>query len=212
MENVKKTKPVNNTGATKQKKKLSKGGIVLLVGIIVILIPCLIFGGILLSAALETGKPVEGSRFTNDLNPAISNSQTSSLESSIKAISGVEDCEIVLKSAQYRINVDATDSLSDSQVKELAVNVYNTVNSTLPVSTYFTATDSMKMYDLAVNVYTQLEEPHIYYLLTKNSNMSEYSLQCVSSAVDEDLASELRGENVTDSTDENVDEESTTEE
>lgn len=212
MENVKKTKPVNNTGATKQKKKLSKGGIVLLVGIIVILIPLLIFGGILLSAALETGKPVEGSRFTNDLNPAISNSQTSSLESSIKAISGVEDCEIVLKSAQYRINVDATDSLSDSQVKELAVNVYNTVNSTLPVSTYFTATDSMKMYDLAVNVYTQLEEPHIYYLLTKNSNMSEYSLQCVSSAVDEDLASELRGENVTDSTDENVDEESTTEE
>lgn len=212
MENVKKTKPVNNTGTTKQKKKLSKGGIVLLVGIIVILIPCLIFGGILLSAALETGKPVEGSRFTNDLNPAISNSQTSSLESSIKAISGVEDCEIVLKSAQYRINVDATDSLSDSQVKELAVNVYNTVNSTLPVSTYFTATDSMKMYDLAVNVYTQLEEPHIYYLLTKNSNMSEYSLQCVSSAVDEDLASELRGENVTDSTDENVDEESTTEE
>lgn len=212
MENMKKTKPVNNTGATKQKKKLSKGGIVLLVGIIVILIPCLIFGGILLSAALETGKPVEGSRFTNDLNPAISNSQTSSLESSIKAISGVEDCEIVLKSAQYRVNVDATDSLSDSQVKELAVNVYNAVNSTLPVSTYFTATDSMKMYDLAVNVYTQLEEPHIYYLLTKNSNMSEYSLQCVSSAVDEDLASELRGENVTDSTDENVDEESTTEE
>lgn len=212
MENMKKTKPVNNTGATKQKKKLSKGGIVLLVGIIVILIPLLIFGGILLSAALETGKPVEGSRFTNDLNPAITNSQTTSLESSIKAISGVEDCEIVLKSAQYRINVDATDSLSDSQVKELAVNVYNTVNSTLPVSTYFTATDSMKMYDLAVNVYTQLEEPHIYYLLTKNSNMSEYSLQCVSSAVDEDLASELRGENVTDSTDENVDEESTTEE
>lgn len=209
---MKKTKPVNNTGATKQKKKLSKGGIVLLVGIIVILIPLLIFGGILLSAALETGKPVEGSRFTNDLNPAITNSQTTSLESSIKAISGVEDCEIVLKSAQYRVNVDATDSLSDSQVKELAVNVYNTVNSTLPVSTYFTATDSMKMYDLAVNVYTQLEEPHIYYLLTKNSNMSEYSLQCVSSAVDEDLASELRGENVTDSTDENVDEESTTEE
>lgn len=212
MENMKKTKPVNNTGATKQKKKLSKGGIVLLVGIIVILIPLLIFGGILLSAALETGKPVEGSRFTNDLNPTITNSQTTSLESSIKAISGVEDCEIVLKSAQYRVNVDATDSLSDSQVKELAVNVYNTVNSTLPVSTYFTATDSMKMYDLAVNVYTQLEEPHIYYLLTKNSNMSEYSLQCVSSAVDEDLASELRGENVTDSTDENVDEESTTEE
>lgn len=212
MENVKKTKPVNTTG-TKQKKKMSKGGIVLLVGIIVILIPLLIFGGILLSAALETGTPVVGSRFNNDLEPAITSSQTSTLESSIKAISGVENCEIVLKSAQYRINVDTSDSLSDSEVNSLAVEVYNAVNNTLPVSTYFTATDSKKMYDLAINVYTKLEEPHIYYLLTKNSNMDAYSIQCVSEAVDEDLAAELRGENVnTDSTDASSEGEDTTQE
>lgn len=215
MENVKKTKtvkPVSN-GSTKQKKKMSKGGIVLLVGIIVILIPVLIFGGILLSAALETGKPVVGSRFTNDLQPSISDSATSSLETTIKSISGVEDCEIVLKSAQYRINVDTSDSLSENQVEELAVDVYNAVNSALPVSTYFTATDSMKMYDLAINVYTKLEEPHIYYLLTKNSNMDAYSIQCVSEAVDEDLAAELRGENVnTDSTDASSEGEDTTQE
>lgn len=198
MENKKKKTTVNVNG-TKQKKKMSKGGIVLLVGIIIILIPVLIFGGILLSAALETGTPVEGSRFTNDLEPAISDSQTSSLETSIKAISGVEDCTIVLKSAQYRINVDTVDSLSDSEVNSLTVEVYNAVNSALPVSTYFTATDSMKMYDLAINVYTQISEPHIYYLLTKNSNMDTYSIQCVSEAVNEDLASELRGENVSDS-------------
>lgn len=207
MENIKNTK-TNANGAVKQKKKMSKGGIVLLVSIIIILIPVLIFGGILLSAALETGKPVEGSRFTNDLEPAITDSQTSSLETSIKSISGVEDCTIVLKSAQYRVNVDVSDSMSDSQVNSVAVEVYNTVNSTLPVSTYFTATDSMKMYDLAINVYTQLEEPHIYYLLTKNSNMDEYSIQCVSEAVDEDLAAELRGENVSseESTDETTEE------
>lgn len=179
----------------KKKKKMSKGAIVLLVGAIIILIPCLIFGGILLSAALETGKPVVGNRFNNDLNPSISKSATSSLESSIKALSGVEKCNIELTSAQYRVNVDTVDSLSDSEIQELVVEVYNLVNQELPISTYFTATDSEKMYDLAINVYTTTSDDNIYYILTKNSKMTAYSIQCVSSPVDEDLAKELRGEN-----------------
>ena len=179
----------------KKKKKMSKGGIVLLVSAIIILIPCLIFGGILLSAALETGKPVVGNRFNNDLNPSISSSTTSSLESSIKALSGVEDCNIVLTSAQYRVNVDTVDSLSDSEIQSLVVEVYNLVNQELPVSTYFTATDSEKMYDLSINVYNTTSDGNIYYILTKNSKMTSYSIQCVSSPVDEDLAKELRGEN-----------------
>ena len=103
----------------KKKKKMSKGGIVLLVGAIIILIPCLIFGGILLSAALETGNPVVGNRFNNDLNPSISSSATSSLENSIKALSGVEDCNIVLTSAQYRVNVDTIDSLATQRFNRL---------------------------------------------------------------------------------------------
>lgn len=190
MENVnKKEKQI------KKKKKMSKGGIVLLVGAIIILIPCLIFGGILLSAALETGKPVVGNRFNNDLNPSISSSTTSSLESNIKALSGVEDCNIELTSAQYRVNVDTVDSLSDSEIQSLVVEVYNLVNQQLPISTYFTATDSEKMYDLAINVYNTTNDGNIYYILTKNSKMTAYSIQCVSSPVDEDLAKELRGEN-----------------
>lgn len=179
----------------KKKKKMSKGGIVLLVGAIIILIPCLIFGGILLSAALETGNPVVGNRFNNDLNPSISSSATSSLENSIKALSGVEDCNIVLTSAQYRVNVDTIDSLSDSEIQSLVVEVYNLVNQQLPVSTYFTSTDSEKMYDLSINVYNTTSDGNIYYILTKNSKMTAYSIQCVSSPVDEDLAKELRGEN-----------------
>lgn len=179
----------------KKKKKMSKGGIVLLVGAIIILIPCLIFGGILLSAALETGNPVVGNRFNNDLNPSISSSATSSLENSIKALSGVEDCDIVLTSAQYRVNVDTVDSLSDSEIQSLVVEVYNLVNQQLPLSTYFTATDSEKMYDLSINVYNNTSDGNIYYILTKNSKMTAYSIQCVSSPVDEDLAKELRGEN-----------------
>ena len=191
----------------KKKKKLSKGGIVLLVGAIIILIPCLIFGGILLSAALETGKPVVGNRFNNDLNPSISSSATKSLESSIKALSGVEKCSIELTSAQYRVNVDTVDSLSDSEIQSLVVEVYNLVNQELPISTYFTATDSEKMYDLSINVYNTTSDGNIYYILTKNSKMTAYSIQCVSSPVDEDLAKDLRGEN-TSSTDDTTTEDS----
>lgn len=198
MENIKKQNSSNKT--VKTKKKMSKGGIVLLISSLIILVPCLIFGGILLKSALETGKPVVGSRFDNDLEPAITSSNTSSLTTTIKAISGVEDCEIVLTSAQYRINVNAQDSLSSSEIEALAKKVYDAVNNELPVFTYFTATDSKKMYDLSINVYNYVKEDDdnmIYYILTKNSKMSDYSIQCVSEPVDEELAKDLRGENVT---------------
>lgn len=198
MENIKKQNSSNKT--VKTKKKMSKGGIVLLISSLIILVPCLIFGGILLKSALETGKPVVGSRFDNDLEPAITSSNTSSLTTTIKAISGVEDCEIVLTSAQYRVNVNAQDSLSSSEIEALAKKVYDAVNNELPVSTYFTATDSKKMYDLSINVYNYVKEDDdnmIYYILTKNSKMSDYSIQCVSEPVDEELAKDLRGENVT---------------
>lgn len=179
----------------KGKKKLSKGALVLIISLIIILIPCLIFGGILISAALESGKPVDGNRFKGDLNPAITSSNTSSIKNSIEALSGVEKCDIELTSAQYRVNVDTVDTLTDKQIEGLCVDIYNIVNKELPMATYFTASSSEKMYDLAVNVYNKIDDDNIYYILTKNSKMDTYSVQCVSSAVDEELASDLRGEN-----------------
>ena len=179
----------------KGKKKLSKGALVLIISLIIILIPCLIFGGILISAALESGKPVDGNRFKGNLNPAITSSNTSSIKNSIEALSGVEKCDIELTSAQYRVNVDTVDTLTDKQIEDLCVDIYNIVNKELPMATYFTASSSEKMYDLAVNVYNKIDDDNIYYILTKNSKMDTYSVQCVSSAVDEELASDLRGEN-----------------
>ena len=179
----------------KGKKKLSKGALVLIISLIIILIPCLIFGGILISATLESGKPVDGNRFKGDLNPAITSSNTSNIKNSIEALSGVEKCDIELTSAQYRVNVDTVDTLTDKQIEDLCVDIYNIVNKELPMATYFTASSSEKMYDLAVNVYNKIDDNNIYYILTKNSKMDIYSVQCVSSAVDEELASDLRGEN-----------------
>ncbi len=181
----------------KKKKKLSKGAIVLIIGIIIITIPVIVFLGIIISAAINTGKPVVGTRFDNDLNPAITSSVTSSLEKSISNLSDVDNCTIELRSAQYRVAVDTKDNLSSERIQELAVEVYNIVNKELPVSTYFTATDSKKMYDLTINLYNFVngeDDNMIFYILTKNSQMEAYTLQCVSEPLDEDLAKELRGE------------------
>jgi len=184
-----------NVKVKKPRKKLSKGGLVLIIGCSIILIPCLVFGGILLAAAMQTGTPVNGNRFDNDLNPAITNDDTSALTTSIEAISGVEKCEIELTSAQYRINVDVNDTYGSEEIQKMCEDVYNAVNSKLPVSTYFTANGSMKMYDLAINVYNKIDsDTMVYYILTKNSKMSEYAIQCVSEPLDEELAKELRGE------------------
>lgn len=200
MENVNKKEK-----QTKGKKKLSKGALVLIISLVIILIPCLIFGGILISAALESGKPVTGSRFNNDLNPAITSNDTKSVISNIETLSGIEKCDIVLTSAQYRINVDTVDSLSDKEIEDLCVSIYNIVDKVLPISTYFTASDSEKMYDLSINVYNKIDDDNIYYILTKNSKMTNYSLQCVSSAVDEELATDLRGEGNTEEPEQNSD-------
>ena len=190
----------------KEKKKLSKGAIVLIIGLVIIAIPVIVFLTIIISAALKTGTPILGNRFDGDLNPAITTADTEYLEKTIEGINGVEDCTIVLTSAQYRVNVDTNDSLTAEEIEKLTVDVYNAVNSKLPVSTYFTASDSKKMYDLSINVYNFVDsenEKMTYYILTKNSKMEAYSIQCVSEPVDEDLAKELRGETDTPEVEEN---------
>lgn len=179
----------------KEKKKMSRAGLVLTVGLIIIAIPCLIFGWILLSAALETGKPIVGDRFEGDLNPAIEKADTSDLVASIKALEEVEDCTIELTTAQYRVNVDVADSLEKDGYEDLINRIYELVNAKLPVNTYFTMHDNMKMYDLSIGLYNHIGgEDMIYVILTKNSTMDVPSIQTVSQALDEDLAQKLRGE------------------
>lgn len=192
--------------AKKAKKRMSKGGLILIIGIIIILIPCVTFGAILLKASMQTGSPVVGSRFDNDLNPAVSSSDISKLEEKIGALNGVEKCTVVLKSAQLRVNVDTKDTLSEDEIKNLTVEAYNALNSTISVDTYFTASDSKKMYDLSINVYNFISEDDtmVYYILTKNSNMTAFEVQCVSKALDEELAADLRGENVSAETDDSA--------
>lgn len=192
------TKKTNSkTNTVKEKKKLSKSGLMLIIGLVIILIPCLVFGGILLSSAMGTSTPQNGKRFDGDLEPAISSSQLSSLESTIKSLGNVESAEVVLKTAQVRVNVNAKDTASNSEIAKLVDDSYAAVNSALPVSTYFTASGSKKMYDLQINVYnvpTNDTGSQIYYILVKNSTMAEPETQLVSEPLNPELVKDLYGE------------------
>ena len=182
--------------AKRAKRKVSKAKIVLLVGIAIILIPCLIFGWILLSAYLKTGTPIVGNRYENDLNPQITSEQLKQVESNVKGINGVENCNVELTTATMRVYADVNDSYGDDQVTEVANQVYNTVNNTLSVGTYFTRNETEKMYDLEIHVYNldknRDQGGFSDVILNKNSNMEEPRTQVVSKALDEELAQRLR--------------------
>ena len=197
----------------KPKKKLSKVGIVLIIACVIIAVPIFVFLAIIISASIKTGKPILGSRFSNDLNPKITSAQIEEVTNNVKAIGDVEDCEIVLTTADFRVNVDAKDSISESDAEALAKKVYDAVNSKLPVSTYFSISSAgEKMYDLAITVYNYIpsttdDDAWVSCLVTKNSKMSEPIYEWLSKAKDEKLAQELRnGEPI-----EEVDEETASE-
>lgn len=202
-EKVKKEKTVSeNDGSQpkKEKKKLSRSALILIISLIIIAIPIVIFLAILGISALQTGTPRNGSRFDNDLDPAISNSQVSALKDDLSSISQVEDVEVVLSEGQLRIFIDTADSLSEEQVDSILTNAYNKVNSALPIATYFTATSSKKMYDLQINVYTTAEASEInaansrqYKLLHKNSAEEVYGIDDLAHPKDPALAAELEG-------------------
>ena len=194
MSEVKQEKP------KKEKKKLSSSAIVLIVGIIIIAIPVAIFVGILLVSASQTGTPRDGSRFDNDLNPAITESDISLLQSDIESLGSFDSVEIILSEGQLKIYIDTNDNATEEQVDTLLTSVYTKVNNRLPVTTYFSDTSTSKMYDLQISVYTTAEASEIgsansrqYKLLHKNSYEEQYGIDDLAHPKDPSLAAELEG-------------------
>ena len=194
MSEIKKEKSV------KQKKKLSRSAIVLIVGLIIIAIPVLIFLGILGISALNTGSPRNGSRFDGDLDPAITQEHVSELKSEIESLGNIDSVEVICSEGQLKIYIDTNDSLSEAQVDSILTNAYTKVNSKLPITTYFTSSSNKKMYDLQINVYTSPEasdigsaNPRQYKLLHKNSYEETYEIDNLAQPKDPTLAAELEG-------------------
>lgn len=177
-------------------RRLSVASIVLIVGIVVIMIPVFIFGYLLYGATMGTGKPLFGSRFTNDLNPPITAAQVTSVQTAIKELPGVEADTVNLKSATLRISVDTIDTLDEAGVKALTTKIYETIETVVPVATYFIADDAKKMYDLEISVYNLKDgkdKPnYFYFIITKNAKMLKWEIQEVSIPLNPALAQQLR--------------------
>lgn len=185
------------------KRKMSKSATMLVIGLLVIFIPCAIYAGILISAALQTGSPILGERFDGDLDPAITKNDISSIETKLSSIDGVEEVKVVLLSGQMRVNVNVDDALTNEQIEVIIDEAYEGVTSVLSIDKYFTSNGGKRMYDLAINVYNLVDpedDSMVYYILTKNAMMEEKTIQLVSEPLNPDLAADLRGENETENT------------
>lgn len=185
------------------KRKMSKSATMLVIGLLVIFIPCAIYAGILISAALQTGSPILGERFDGDLDPAITKNDISSIETKLSSIDGVEEVKVVLLSGQMRVNVNVDDALTNEQIEVIINEAYEGVTSVLSIDKYFTSNGGKRMYDLAINVYNLVDpedDSMVYYILTKNAMMEEKTIQLVSEPLNPDLAADLRGENETENT------------
>lgn len=160
------------------KEKRRRPKIILWLGIIILLIPCILLGVVLYNSLEDSSQPVEGDRFVNELDPAISESQLEQIRSSID-YADVEKFEVNLISATLRILVDTNDDLPEENVSWLADDIYEKVNAVLPVETYFTNTENTKMYDVEIHVYNVLnanENYAKYYIVKSKTGASEGAL------------------------------------
>ena len=111
------------------KRKLKNSTVILFIGILLLLIPALVFGGIILTAYVSNFNPVIASRYAGDLNPKILDDQLKDIETKTKALTGVEKCEVVLKTSQLSIDVYNIISKEDT-----AIHYNLTKNSNMPIS------------------------------------------------------------------------------
>lgn len=185
-----------STKKVKKRKQNNKIKVVFWICLLLVLAPIVVFGWFIISAALDTGTPILGNRYKDDLNPAITKSELEQIKSSTNGISGVESTTVELATATLRVYADVEDSASADTCKTIAGQVYSAVTSVLDPNVYFSQHDNMKMYDLEIHVYTKAssssDEDFNYVIETKTSSMSEPITQVVSEPIDAELAQQLR--------------------
>ncbi|MEG0469207.1 MAG: hypothetical protein RR531_12665 [Longicatena sp.] len=179
-------------------KNLSKSSKILYtVAGIVILIPLVLLIYIYFGAKDNAGKPTVGDRFEDSLNPAITEKKLSELKTALK-IDGTEKIEINLISATLRVNIDTADDASADTITSIMNQAYDSVNSILPIDTYFTNNKkSTKMYDVEINVYnyipdeTKSADGQIFMIKTKTAAASEPNVSVPTTAKNEEVAKKL---------------------
>lgn len=136
----------------KKAKKKHRPNWVLRISILVVAVPVLILAFVLLTSLEKKGEPVDGDRFKTHLDPEIKDSSLKSIKSAL-AYDNVDKVEVNLISATLRITIDVNDALDAASIENITNDAYEKVNGIIPIGTYFTNHDKVKMYDLEINVY-----------------------------------------------------------
>lgn len=189
--NEKKTK-------TKRKLKISLGGYVLILSVVVSMIAVGYLGWTLFEVWNRTGTITVGNRFLLQLDPPITTEQLTTLRTQLTDTNHVEESSVNLNSATLRITVLINPDLSVEELQATMLSLKDLVNATLPISTYFADTDSHKMYDLEIHVYNDKDHTdtetfdYHYFVLIKNGTMNAWLVQELSAPVNPELAQKLR--------------------
>lgn len=187
------TKKENKVRKVKRKKEERLGfNWFFWISFVIILIPCGYFGYLLYQASLVTNTPIVGDRIKNSIIYTINDEDIASIEADVKALDHIESCEVNLIVETLRINVDADDSLSNDEYKQMCVDIYNIIDARIPVATYFTRDGDYKQYDLEIIVYDNISNEDLRMVsLYKNGNMEGYTVQVMSDAKNPDVAYNL---------------------
>lgn len=169
-----------------------KPRVVLWLGILILFIPCVILAAVLWNSLEDPTQPVEGNRFVDELNPAITDEQLDSIAAAMEKYEYLESVEVNCISATVRVLLNTTDDISEGDLNWMINDAYTTIDSILPISTYFTNTDTTKMYDLEIHTYNVVsKENQIYYVLTKTGGAETYIIDVLSSPKNQSISDSI---------------------
>ena len=121
-------RPRKSSSSAKPKKSQKGSSLPFWIALVLFLIPFIVLGVILVSAAMDTGKPILGDRYKDDLDPAITSSDLSQVESAVKSVGGVESVFTNLATGTLRVYADISDGADADSAKNTAQQVYSAVN------------------------------------------------------------------------------------
>ena len=174
MAKMKKVNKPHKIKDTTKPKKARQGHKLVWLTLIVIAIPCALVAYILIASMGTQNTPVTGNRFgKEDLNPAITKSMQQEILASLEQMDWIDSVSLDLKSATLRVMIDSVDDSTLESTSIMIDDAVNRINAICPLDTYFTNTESSKMYDLEINIYNYIvDDAHtldgqIYLMYTK---------------------------------------------
>ena len=187
--------------------KLRKPHVILWLGIIIVLVPCIILGVVLMNSLENSREPVVADRFKNELNPAITETDLASIRSNLN-YDNIDNLEVNLISATLRVMINTSDDMAEGDLLWILNDAADKIAAVLPIETYFTNSAATKMYDLEIHVYNTTKGsealPQIYYVKTKNAANEDWVIDNYTVAKNPELAKSILDPNITDTDIENV--------